>query len=86
MDKSDANLEMEKEPPKSEQGQPEDKPKSKDEQYGFDHFPERQGRKAKASFWRTAILGEGREELNKIKCERKVFKVLNTSKVIFSSS
>ena len=48
--------------------------------WGYDLYPERRGDKYKPSWAKVAFLGEGRENIDKIKCERNVWKCAQKSK------
>lgn len=51
-------------------------------QWGYDLYPERRGDKYKPS-WRNVLFGgEGKEDLDKIKCERNVFKCVKNSPMV----
>ena len=43
-------------------------------------YPERGGEKYKSTWWDIIWKGEGRESIDKIKCERNVYKALQSSK------
>lgn len=50
--------------------------------WGYDLYPERRGGKYKPS-WRNVLFGgEGEEDLDKIKCERNVFKCVKNSPMV----
>lgn len=48
--------------------------------WGFDLYPERRGGKYKPSLTKIALLGEGREQTDKIKCEKNVWYCAQSSK------
>lgn len=48
--------------------------------WGFDLYPERRGEKYKPSMAKIALLGEGRELRDKMKCEKNVWNCAQTSK------
>lgn len=50
--------------------------------WGYDLYPERRGEKYKPSFARIALLGEGREASDKIKCEKNVWNCVQSSMYI----
>lgn len=57
----------------------------KEADWGYDLYPERRGQKAKSTWWDVAFRGEGRENVDKIKCERRVYSCTQKSKkLIFS--
>lgn len=51
-------------------------------QWGYDLYPERRGEKYKPG-WRNILFGgEGKEDIDKIKCERNVFKCVKNSPIV----
>lgn len=44
-----------------------------DKKWGFDLYPERRGGQHKSTWSEVAFKGEGRENIDKIKCERRVY-------------
>ncbi|XP_068210608.1 mitochondrial inner membrane protease ATP23 homolog [Palaemon carinicauda] len=67
----------EKTPMKAEAGET-----SPEEKWGYDLYPERRGEKYKPSLARIAWLGEGRENIDKIKCERNVWSCVQKSPAV----
>lgn len=50
--------------------------------WGYDLYPERRGAKHKPS-WRNVLFGgEGKEDLDKMKCERNVYKCVKNSPIV----
>ncbi|KAF8792632.1 mitochondrial inner membrane protease ATP23 homolog [Argiope bruennichi] len=49
---------------------------------GIDFFPERRGDKISRSWFRVLFLGEGRDNLQKVKCERQIHNVVSESPLI----
>lgn len=52
------------------------------EKWGFDLYPERRGGKYKPSLTKIALLGEGREQTDKIKCEKNVWYCAQSSPLV----
>lgn len=77
-------------PPRSEEGvtsPPSEEggtspPTNGDEKWGFDLYPERRGGKYKPSLTKIALLGEGRENRDKYKCEQNVWKCTQKSPLV----
>lgn len=53
-----------------------------DEKWGFDLYPERRGEKYKPSLTKIALLGEGREQSQKVKCEKNVWYCAKSSPLV----
>lgn len=53
-----------------------------DEKWGYDLYPERRGGKYKPSLRNVIFGGEGREDIDKIKCERNVYKCIKNSPLV----
>lgn len=69
------------EPPSSPPQSNASKPQTEDENWGYDLYPERKGSKYSPS-WTSRLLGfEGREQIDKIRCERNVYSCLMDSKL-----
>lgn len=51
-------------------------------QWGYDLYPERRGEKYKPSWGRVLLGMEGTENLDKIKCERNVYKCVKNSPMV----
>lgn len=51
----------------------------KPETYGYDLYPERRGEKVKRSWLRTVVGLEGREQMQKIRCEKNVYETIRNS-------
>lgn len=61
---------------------PEDiKNHAKEGKWGYDLYPERQGEKYSPGLWKI-LSGEGRENTERIKCERNVYKCVKTSPLV----
>lgn len=60
----------------------EDESRNSYKKWGFDLFPERRGDKYQPSWARVAFLGEGKENIDRFKCERKVYSCLQTSALV----
>lgn len=53
-----------------------------DKKWGYDLYPERKGEKYKPS-WKKILFGvEGRENIDKVKCERNVFACVKNSPMV----
>lgn len=50
--------------------------------YGFKHYPERRGGKKSESWFRVAVLGEGRASFDNIRCEKNVVKCVKESPLV----
>ncbi|XP_033222153.1 mitochondrial inner membrane protease ATP23 homolog isoform X3 [Belonocnema kinseyi] len=50
--------------------------------WGYDLYPERRGAKYKPSLINTMLGIEGREDINRIKCERNVYNVFHSSPLV----
>ncbi|KAG0723461.1 Mitochondrial inner membrane protease ATP23 [Chionoecetes opilio] len=55
---------------------------NENEKWGFDLYPERRGAKYKPSLTKIALLGEGREQTDKIKCEKNVWYCAQSSPLV----
>lgn len=56
--------------------------KEDEHKWGFDLYPERRGAKHKSTWWEVAFKGEGREAIDKIKCERRVYACIQKSPLV----
>lgn len=57
-------------------------PPQTEEKWGYDLYPERRGQKYQPSLAKIALLGEGRENIDKIKCERNVWNCAQKSPIV----
>ncbi|KAK8721584.1 hypothetical protein OTU49_012790 [Cherax quadricarinatus] len=53
-----------------------------EEKWGYDLYPERRGEKYKPSLAKIALLGEGRESADKMKCEKNVWGCVQSSPLV----
>ncbi|XP_071453384.1 mitochondrial inner membrane protease ATP23 homolog [Hetaerina americana] len=53
-----------------------------EKQWGYDLYPERRGQKYQPSWLRVMFLGEGRENIDKIKCERRAYSCVQNSPIV----
>lgn len=53
-----------------------------DERWGYDLYPERKGTKYKPSWTKTLMGIEGKEEIDKMKCERNVYSCITNSELL----
>lgn len=56
-------------------------PKDKEDNWGYDLYPERRGETPKPKWWQTAMFGDGRTNIDKTKCERNVYNCFQNSMV-----
>lgn len=66
--------------PESVVGSDEKDPKGK--KWGFDMYPERRGEKYKPSWGKTLATIEGRENTDRIKCERNIYNCVMKSPLV----
>lgn len=59
-----------------------DKQSTPEEKWGYDLYPERRGEKYKPSWLSIFFRGEGRENIDKIKCERRIFSCVQNSPIV----
>ncbi|XP_059607806.1 mitochondrial inner membrane protease ATP23 homolog [Phlebotomus argentipes] len=58
------------------------KPEEESSKWGYDLYPERRGEKYKTSWGKVLFGVEGRENMDKLKCERNVFKCVKNSPLV----
>lgn len=54
-----------------------------DDLWGSDMYPERRGAKSKRSWWKFLLGAEGRESIDKNRCEDNVYQCIKNSKISF---
>ena len=54
-------------------------PVDKEDNWGYDLYPERRGEKPNVSWWQVAFFGDGRHNTDNIRCERNVYSCFQNS-------
>lgn len=54
-------------------------PVDKEDNWGYDLYPERRGEAAQAKWWQVALFGAGQVKTEKISCERNVYNCFQNS-------
>lgn len=57
-------------------------PADKEDNWGYDLYPERRGKAPVPEWWKIAFFGEGRTNIDKTNCERSVYKCFETSMLL----
>lgn len=55
-------------------------PVDKEDNWGYDLYPERRGEAPKAKWWQVAFFGDGRNTLDRTECEKNVYYCFQNSK------
>nr|CAG4643473.1 EOG090X0CKN [Ilyocryptus agilis] len=57
-------------------------PADKEDNWGYDLYPERKGKAPIPSWWKIAFFGDGRTNIDKTNCERNVYKCFQDSPLV----
>lgn len=54
-------------------------PSDREDQWGYDLYPERRGEAPRPKWWQIAFFGDGRTNIDKVRCERNVYHCFQNS-------